>query len=144
MKDDVKKLYKEKKIEEGNKLLGYNYFVESDVKHGLENGRKIGFPTLNMEIEEKILPDGVYATISIIDDKKYKSMTNIGTHPSISELEKHIIETHVLDFDEMIYGKVVKVEFYKFLRDQQKFPSLDALKGQLNKDLQTVRNYDFY
>ena len=140
--EKVKLLLKEKKIEEANKVLGFNYYVEGPVMHGLENGRKINFPTVNLEVDEKILPDGVYITKTTVDGKVYKSMTNIGTHPSISELNKPIIEAHLLDFSEMIYGKVVKLEFFKFIRDQKKFPSLDALKEQLNKDLITTKNYD--
>ena len=140
--ENVKLLLKEKKIEEANKILGYNYYIEGPVLHGLENGRKINFPTINLEVDEKILPDGVYITKTTVDGKVYKSMTNIGTHPSISELNKPIIEAHLLDFSEMIYGKVVKLEFLKFIRDQKKFPSLDALKEQLEKDLITTRNYE--
>ncbi len=140
--EKIKSLLREKKIEEANKSLGYNYYVEGPVLHGLENGRKINFPTVNLEVDEKILPDGVYITKTTVDGKVYKSMTNIGTHPSIFELNKPIIEAHLLDFSEMIYGKIVKLEFLKFIRDQKKFPSLDALKEQLNKDLITTRNYD--
>ena len=140
--EKVKLLLKEKKIEEANKILGYNFFVEGPVLHGLENGRKINFPTVNLEVDEELLPDGVYITKTTVDGKVYKSMTNIGTHPSISELDKPIIEAHLLHFSEFIYGKVIKVEFLKFLREQQKFASLDALKEQLKKDLITTDNYD--
>ena len=140
--EKAKELLNDKKIEEANKSLGYNFYVEGPVMHGLENGRKINFPTLNMEIDENLLPNGVYISRTFIDGKVYKSMTNVGTHPSISELSKPIIETHVIDFSEFIYGKVVKVEVLKFIRDQKKFPSLDALKDQLKKDLITTENYD--
>ena len=140
--EEAKLLLKERKIEEANKILGFNFYVEGPVLHGLENGRKINFPTVNLAVDEKILPDGVYITKTTVDGVVYKSMTNIGTHPSISELDKPIIEAHLLDFDEFIYGKIVKVEFFKFIREQQKFPSLNALKEQLKKDLVTTRNYD--
>ena len=140
--EKVKELLNDKKIEEANKSLGYNFYVEGPVMHGLENGRKINFPTLNMEIDDKLLPNGVYITRTFIDGKIYKSMTNIGTHPSISELSKPIIETNVIDFSEFIYGKVVKVEFLKFIRDQKKFPSLNDLKEQLKKDLIKAQNYN--
>ncbi len=140
--EKVKELLNDKKIEEANKSLGYNFYVEGPVMHGLENGRKINFPTLNMEIDDKLLPNGVYITRTFIDGKIYKSMTNIGTHPSISELSKPIIETNVIDFSEFIYGKVVKVEFLKFIRDQKKFPSLNDLKEQLKKDLIQAQNYN--
>ena len=140
--EKVKELLNDKKIEEANKKLGYNFYVEGPVMHGLENGRKINFPTLNMEIDEKLLPNGVYITRTFIDGKIYKSMTNIGTHPSISELSKPIIETNVLNFSDFIYGKIVKVEFLKFIRDQKKFASLNDLKEQLKKDLILAQNYN--
>ena len=140
--ESVKSLLHSKKIEEANKLLGYNYYIEGPVIHGLKNGKKINFPTINQEIEEKILPDGVYISRTKVKDKIYKSMTNIGTHPTISELDKPIIETHLIDFDEEIYGEIVKVELIRFLRDQKKFPSLKELKEQLKKDLIQAQNYE--
>ena len=140
--EKAKELLNDKKIEEANKSLGYNFYVEGPVMHGLENGRKINFPTLNMEIDENLLPNGVYISRTFIDGKVYKSMTNVGTHPSISELSKPIIETHVIDFSEFIYGKVVKDEVLKFIRDQKKFASLNDLKEQLKKDLIQAQNYN--
>ena len=126
--EEIKSLLKSKKIEEANKLLGYNYYIEGPVVHGLKNGRKINFPTVNQEVEEEILPDGVYISRTKVGDKIYKSMTNIGTHPTINELDKPIIETHLLNFSEFIYGQIVKVELLTFLREQKKFPSLKELK----------------
>ena len=139
--EEIKSLLKSKKIEEANKLLGYNYYIEGPVVHGLKNGRKINFPTVNQEIEEEILPDGVYISRTKVGDKIYKSMTNIGTHPTISELDKPIIETHLLNFSEFIYGQIVKVEMLTFLREQKKFPSLKELKEQLTKDCIEAENY---
>ena len=69
-------------------------------------------------------------------------MTNIGTHPTISELDKPVIETHLLDFSEDIYGQNVKVEFLTFLRDQRKFPSLNDLKEQLEQDCIQAGKYE--
>ena len=140
--EEIKSLLKSKKIEEANKLLGYNYYVEGPVVHGLKNGRKINFPTVNQEIEEEILPHGVYISRTKVGDKIYKSMTNIGTHPTINELDKPIIETHLLDFNEFIYGQIVKVEILSFIREQKKFPSLNDLKEQLNQDCIKARNYE--
>ena len=140
--EEIKSLLKSKKIEEANKLLGYNYYVEGPVVHGLKNGRKINFPTVNQEIEEEILPHGVYISRTKVGDKIYKSMTNIGTHPTINELDKPIIETHLLDFNEFIYGQIVKVEILSFIREQKKFPSLNDLKEQLHKDCIKAQNYE--
>ena len=140
--EEIKSLLKSKKIEEANKLLGYNYFIEGPVIHGLKNGRKINFPTINQEIDDEILPHGVYISRTKVEDKIYKSMTNVGTHPTISELDKPIIETHLLDFSEFIYGKVVKVEILSFIRDQKKFPSLNDLKEQLSQDCLKAEKYE--
>ncbi len=96
---------------------------------------------MNQEIEEEILPNGVYVTRTKIGDKIYKSMTNIGTHPTISKLDKPIIETHIIDFSGDIYGQIVKVEFLTYLRDQKKFPSFDDLKEQLKQDRIKAKNY---
>ena len=139
---EIKSLLKSKKIEEANKLLGYNYYVEGPVIHGLKNGWKINFPTANQEIDEEILPHGVYITRTKVGERIYKSMTNIGTHPTISELDKPVIETHLLDFSEDIYGENIKVEFLTFIRDQRKFPSLADLKEQLKQDCNKARNYE--
>ena len=140
--EEVKSLLKLKKIEEANKLLGYNYYIEGPVIHGLKNGRKINFPTANQEIDEEILPHGVYITRTKVKDKIHKSMTNIGTHPTISELDKPVIETHLLNFSEDIYGENVKVEFLKFIREQKKFPSLKDLKEQLTQDCIEAEKYE--
>ncbi len=139
---EIKSLLNSKQIEEANKLLGFNYYIEGPVIHGLKNGRKINFPTANQEIDEEILPHGVYITRTKIGDKMYKSMTNIGTHPTISELDKPVIETHLLDFSEDIYGQNIKVEFLKFIRDQRKFPSLNDLKEQLKQDCIQAGEYE--
>ena len=69
-------------------------------------------------------------------------MTNIGTHPTISELDKPVIETHLLNFSEDIYGENVKVEFLKFIREQKKFPSLKDLKEQLTQDCIEAEKYE--
>ena len=140
--EEIKSLLKSKKIEEANKLLGYNYYIEGPVIHGLKNGRKINFPTINQEIDDEILPHGVYISRTKVEDKIYKSMTNVGTHPTINELDKPIIETHILDFSEFIYGKIVKVEILAFLRDQKKFPSLNDLKEQLSQDCLKAEKYE--
>ena len=139
--EEIKSLLKLKKIEEANKKLGHNFYIEGPVVHGLENGRKINFPTVNQEIEEEILPNGVYITKTIVDNKIYKSMTNIGTHPTLAKLEKSIIETHIIDFSNFIYGQNIRVEFLSFLRDEKKFSSLNELKEQLAKDCISAKEY---
>lgn len=129
------------RIEEANEMLGYRFFLKGVVIHGLENGRKIGFPTANMECDEHIvLPKtGVYQTMTRIGNEYYRSMTNIGNHPTVSELEKEIIETHLIDFSKDIYGKEIEVIFLKYLRPQTKFMDLKELKNQLHIDLEKCK-----
>ncbi len=132
----IKKLLLDKKIEEADRLLSYPFFYEGKVIHGLHNGHKLGFPTANMELEKDklTLPKGVYRTRTIIDGKSYSSMTNIGNHPTLSPLCKDIAETSIFNLDADLYGKEIKVEFLSFLREQQNFPSVEALVEQLRKD----------
>ncbi len=124
------------KIKEANNQLGYEYSISGEVIHGFENGRKISYPTANIEINpEKMSPKaGVYAGYTEVDNIKYKSIINIGNNPTIGKLEKNILETHLLDFESDIYNKDIKVFFIDFIREERKFSSLDELKFQLDKD----------
>ena len=125
-----------KELKLANNLLGYNFYYENEVIKGLNNGSKLGYRTANILPPENklLLPLGVYKTKTIIDGIEYKSMTNIGTHPTIEEVDKIIIETHIFDFNQSLYGKKIKVEFLDFIRDQYKFVSIDKLIDQLKID----------
>ncbi|HSQ87908.1 bifunctional riboflavin kinase/FAD synthetase [Romboutsia sp.] len=119
--------------------LGYNYEIEGIVIHSKKLGRTIGFPTANIEVDkDMIIPkNGIYATKVHIEDKMYYGATNIGYNPTVNG-EKLSIETNILEFNEDIYGKVIKVEFLERIRDEKKFSSLDELKSQLEKDTNHV------
>lgn len=123
-------------IELANTLLNRNYKIKGTVIQGLHNGRIINYPTANIKVnDDYIIPrNGVYFTYIIINNKKYKSMTNIGVHPTISRLDEAIIETNIFDYNEDLYNKNVSLEFISFIRDEKKFNSLDELKKQLEKD----------
>lgn len=123
-------------IELANKLLDRHYKIKGIVKHGLHNGRIINYPTANIKVNDNyIIPkNGVYFTYIIINNKKYKSMTNIGVHPTISKLDEAIIETNIFDYNEDLYDKSVSLEFVSFIRDETRFDSLEELKKQLEKD----------
>lgn len=118
--------------------------IKGKVIHGKGLGRKIGFPTANILLEEGVLPEsGVYAsTITIPGSleetgKKYSSITNIGPRPTVDESKATTIETHILDFDADIYEKKVVLEIEKFIRPIKKFDSIDELKNQIKKDVST-------
>lgn len=120
-------------------LLGRYHFLHGPVVRGRERGRKIGFPTANLESEtECVPPDGVYATRVILDDGAYGSITNIGMRPTFSEAAR-TIEAHIFDFTRDIYGMRIKLELIERIRPERKFDSADALKNQIALDLSKAR-----
>ncbi len=123
-------------VDLANTMLGYRYGLYGVVVAGNRVGRTIGFPTANMQLYEplKLVPaNGVYAVEVQVLGKKYRGMCNIGTRPTVGGTTR-TIETHILDFDEDIYGLPLQIRFLARIRDERKFPSLDALKEQLKKD----------
>ena len=124
-------------IEFASKMLGYRYGLEGAIVEGKKIGRTIGFPTANIKLYEplKILPaNGVYAVVAQVHGNCYKGITNIGTRPTISSGTEKSIETHLLDFNEDIYGLPLKLEFVQRLREEKRFDSLEYLKIQLEND----------
>ncbi len=119
-------------------LLGRNYSLSGEVVHGEKNGRKIGFPTANINVSEsyKLLPsDGVYAIKASLEgeDKMYDGVLNIGFKPTLDGNRK-TVEAHLFNFTDDIYGRSIKVEFVKILRKEIKFNSLKDLQNQLILD----------
>jgi len=131
------------RIERANNLLGYPYFVSGEVRHGNQIGRTIGFPTINLiPPENKLLPAfGVYITKVTIDGIVYQGVTNVGRKPTIEGENPVGIETHILDFRQDVYDKVVIVTFIKKIRDEQKFPNLEGLLAQLRLDVNEAKYY---
>jgi riboflavin kinase/FMN adenylyltransferase len=117
-------------------FLGRYYSIAGTVIQGKELGKKLGFPTANIQPEEpsKIIPmDGIYAVKTEIKGKLYKGMLSIGYNPTVSGKEK-TIEVHIFDFNEDIYGENIKIFFVEYLRPEEKFNSLEELIEQLKKD----------
>ena len=124
-------------------MLGYAYSLKGAVVAGNRLGRTIGFPTANMKLYEplKLIPGrGVYAVDVEVLGRKFRGMTNIGTRPTVGGITTSI-ETHILDFDEDIYGLPLRVTFLRRLRDEVRFPSLEELKAQLEKDQEACRQH---
>lgn len=133
----IRNLLQAGNVEQANEFLGYRYGLKGVVVSGQKVGRTIGFPTANMKLYEplKMIPaDGVYSVHVEVLGKVYIGICNIGTRPTVGESNERTIETHILGFNEDIYGLDIKLEFVGRIRPEQKFPSLDALKGQLEKD----------
>ncbi|MCB9202144.1 MAG: bifunctional riboflavin kinase/FAD synthetase [Flavobacteriales bacterium] len=123
-----------------NKMLEENYSLSGKVIKGSKIGRKLGFPTANIDVDEnKLVPkNGVYAVKVYIDSKPHYGMMNIGNRPTVSGGNIQI-EVHIFDFDAHIYNKTIKVEFTKFIRDEQSFPSTKELIEQIKKDEIQIR-----
>lgn len=122
-------------------MLGYRYELCGVVVAGNRLGRTIGFPTANMQLYEpmKLVPgNGVYAVCVDVLERRYKGVCNIGTRPTVGLGGGRTIETHILDFDEDIYGLDLRIEFCARLRDERRFDSLDALAAQLSRDCQNA------
>jgi riboflavin kinase/FMN adenylyltransferase len=131
-------------IETANLLLGYPFFMMGEVIHGKQLGRRIGIPTINMDLPaEKLLPPkGVYATQLRIGEKYYQGVTNVGCKPTVNNSNKVGVETHILDYRGELYGRSLCVEFRHFLRPERRFPSIDALQAQMERDIaKTVEYY---
>ena len=128
-------------IAAANGMLGYGYALEGVVVAGNRLGRTIGFPTANMKLYEplKLIPArGVYAVQVDVLGQTHRGMTNIGVRPTVGGTVP-TIETHILDFSEDIYGLPLRITFLRRIRNEVRFPSLDALKAQLENDREACR-----
>ncbi len=139
----IKKELVKGNLEDVNSMLGTNFSIISTVQHGKHLGNTIGFPTINFIVpDEKIMPpNGVYATKTIVDDKEYISITNVGNRPTFDDGNQRTVETNIFDFNSDIYGKNVKVKFYKFIRPEKKFESKDELVEEIKKNVTTVKEF---
>ena len=126
-------------IAQANEMLGYNFTYESIVEKGDARGRRVGFPTINQTLPAGlIIPKfGVYESRAEVDGRLYKSFTNIGIRPSW-KVEKPLSETHIFGFDGDLYGKEIRIELVKYLREEKLFSSLDELKEQLSYDKSSI------
>ena len=122
------------------KMLGRKYSVTSEIITGDQRGREMGFPTANLKMDYRILlpNDGIYATWALIDGVRYPSATSIGIRPTFN-LTERLVEVHLIDFDQDIYGKQLCVEFVSKLRDQEKFSGMDELIEKINQDVADSR-----
>lgn len=137
----IRNCIKNGEISNANQLLGYEYQLIGEVVAGKKLGRTIQFPTANLEVYEtmKLIPMyGVYQTSIFVKGIWHRSITNIGHRPTISG-QGITVETHILDYNESIYGEKVVLKFQKFIRPEQKFESLEALKAQIQKDINQIK-----
>jgi riboflavin kinase / FMN adenylyltransferase len=145
----IRKLIQEGQVTQAAQALGRPYQIEGRVVQGDERGRKLGFPTANLDYwPKKMRPaNGVYATWAWIggsfsNSRRVPAVTNIGVRPTFQGIE-HRIEAHLLDFNRDLYGQPLKLEFLKFLRPEQRFASIEALQAQIEADKQHAKEVFF-
>lgn len=139
---EIRKLVATGNVAEAAKLLGYNYSMSGEIIHGAERGRKIGFPTANVNYpKQKVIPaNGIYAAWAWLGKEKFMAATNIGFNPTFTpERQTPSLEAYLLDFDRDIYGQELKLDFISRIRDELKFDSVEALIQKINEDVDETR-----
>jgi riboflavin kinase/FMN adenylyltransferase len=137
----IRDYLKKGEIESANKILGYNYYITGRVIKGESRGKSIGFPTANIALKNILSPlPGVYLVKVYIDagSKTYYGVANIGGAPTFAKTAS-LLEVHIFDFNEQIYGKKVRVELLKYIRTQQKFNNINELILQIQKDVKFAK-----
>lgn len=142
----VRELICQGEMEQVTDLLGRRYSFSSTVIHGKQLGRELGSPTANQLFPEKKLrpKNGVYISLCHLDDKYFAGVTNVGINPTVNSVDSGaqvLCETHIIGYDGDLYGKDIRVEFCKRLRDEKKFPSLDALKREISLNVSQAKEY---
>ena len=141
----ISSTYIRRQIETGDmatavKFMGHPYTLTGTVVHGQKLGRTLGIPTANLHLPAGLaIPRfGVYACCVLIDGEKFPAVTNIGTRPTV-EGQGITVEPWILDYSGDLYGREITIEFYKFLRPEQKFPSLEALQAEIHRNAEETR-----
>jgi riboflavin kinase / FMN adenylyltransferase len=134
----IRELLAAGELEHAEQLLNHPYFIMGRVIYGRQVGRSLGVPTANIQLQRyRAALDGVYAVEISGLDRDYLGVANIGVRPTVDGKEP-LLEVHIFDFDENIYGRLLTVTFRRKVRDEHKFPSLEALREQIMLDIETV------
>ena len=138
----IRGLLEEGDVETARAFLGHPHVLTQTVSHGRQLGRTIGIPTANLVAPPHVLLPrrGVYAAkITLPDGRAFGGVTNVGVRPTVNNGQDVTVEPWILDFDGDLYGQAIRVEFFRRLRDERKFESLDALKSQIETDAGKTR-----
>ena len=138
----IRQLVEAGEVEQASRLLGRPYRISGLVVEGKGNGRKINFPTANLQLNYTyVFPkEGVYMGYAYFLNRKRKAMICVGTHPTINQLLNPIIEVHIIDFNEVLYGREIYVDFVSYIRPVIQFATFEELREQLLKDEEKVKN----
>ena len=140
----IRELIENGDMERANQYLGHPHTLVDTVHYGYRLGTKMGTPTINMRFPDGVLVPryGVYAARAILDDgSEHMAVTNVGVRPTVSGEDRVSVESFILDYSGNLYDRQVRIEFFRFIRPEMKFPSVDALKAQILKDAETTRAY---
>lgn len=137
----IRTLVAQGEMERAGRFLGHPYCLTGQVLHGKKLGSRLGFPTANLDIPaENVLPAfGVYAARLWVDGRHYAAAANVGVRPTVDENGAVTAEATLLDFNGSLYEKAVQLELLRFLRPEEKFGTLDALRAQVTRDIEAVR-----
>jgi riboflavin kinase/FMN adenylyltransferase len=135
---NIRELIKDGDIKTANKLLGREYFISKEVVHGNALGRTIGIPTINQHFADRqVVPKfGVYSSITVVNGIEYKSMTNVGVKPTVTDANTPLAETYIIGYHGDLYGKTLKVKLLDYIRPEKKFSSIEELKTAIQTDIQ--------
>ena len=141
----IRTLIAQGEMERANQFLGHPHVLTDRVNHGRKlGGSKLGFPTVNLHIPPRVIVPayGVYATRVWFDDRSHMAVTNVGVRPTLEDSDGRVtVEGFILDFEGDLYGREVRMEFFKHLRGEQKFPSLQALSEAIRRNAEETREY---
>ena len=128
-------------LDAASQMLGRAYSIAGPVVKGDQLGGQLGFPTANLDVAGLVLPpDGVYAAHARVQENSFSAVRNIGLRPTLQDsAPQRRFEVHLLDFNADIYGQEIEVAFVEKLRDEQKFPSIEALRAQISRDTAAAR-----
>ncbi len=135
----VRNFLMEGKIKEAEEIMGRSFEIEGEVIKGAQRGREIGFPTANVDMGHYFLPKfGVYEVVVSIQNSEFKGVANIGVKPTVSGDNKPLLEVHIPNFSDDIYGKTISVKLLSFVRKEMKFQGIEELREQIRKDVGTI------
>ena len=140
----IRGLIEDGEMEQARRYLGHPHILTDTVHSGYHLGTKLGAPTINMVFPEGVLVPrhGVYATrVCLEDGASYSAVTNVGVRPTTGSSNAVSVESHLLDYSGNLYGRQARVEFYAFLRGEQKFSSFEELSEQIARDAENAREY---
>lgn len=139
----IRTLVAQGEMELAMRFLGHPHALTDQVRHGKKLGSRLGFPTMNLHFPPgSVIPAfGVYATRVWVDNTSFPAVTNVGVRPTVDDHGAVTAEGFLLNFSGSLYEKTVRIEFFRHLRPEQKFETLDALRAQIQRDTEAVQSY---